>query len=262
MRIRHYMMLYWSVSTLLVAGVLCSLPYSFSEALFLSTSFLPTGIFLKYFLSQISLTKNGRKGVANTFFLCLSALLLTFLFILYGHVFLFLYETRLALVDVSHFVSVSGILMNPIFVLGILSLLIAGDYHIERFLKLYFPDSPQPIVFVSDRHQVTLWPDEILYVESNDTEVCIHATEGRLFRSRTRISAWANQLGNGFLRIHRAFLVRRAACTAMDGNSVVINDDERLPVSRKYKACVQSELAVAELKRRKEDGSAEPVCAD
>ncbi len=47
----------------------------------------------------------------------------------------------------------------------------------------------------------------ILYVESNDNEVFIHAANGCSYRTRTRISQWEKLLDDRFVRIHRAYLV-------------------------------------------------------
>lgn len=135
-----------------------------------------------------------------------------------------------------------NMLINPIFVVAILLLLVIGDYFMERFVKNYMPEVSQPITFISERRSITLAPDEIRYVESNDTTVWVHATDGRVFRNRTPISVWSDMLGDSFIRIHRSYLVHLSACTALEGD-VLLVDEERLPVSRKYKPEVQEKMA-------------------
>ena len=99
-------------------------------------------------------------------------------------------------------------------------------------------EEEETITFVSDRQSVSLSRQEILYVESCDTEVWVHATEGRRFRNKTTISSWERLLGAEYLRIHRSFLVRLSACTGLEHDNVILGD-ERLPISRKYKEAVQ-----------------------
>ena len=72
-------------------------------------------------------------------------------------------------------------------------------------------------------------------MESCDTETWIYATEGRRYRNKRSMSAWANLLGRDFVRIHRSYLVRISACLGRDGENILIGD-VRLPISRKYKA--------------------------
>lgn len=116
--------------------------------------------------------------------------------------------------------------------------MIIGDYWLGRMLGKRLPEAEETITFVSDRQSVTLAKQEILYVESCDTEVWVHATEGRRFRNKTTISSWERLLGPEYLRIHRSYLVRLSACMGLDHDNVVI-EDARLPVSRKYKEAVQ-----------------------
>ena len=63
------------------------------------------------------------------------------------------------------------------------------------------------------------------------------ATGGRRFKNYTPISQWEANLSPQFIRIHRAFLVNRAAITRIDVDLLYI-DDIQLPISRKYKDAV------------------------
>lgn len=97
----------------------------------------------------------------------------------------------------------------------IAALLLAGDWVMARQLDKWFPSEKEPIRFVSDRKSVSLLPEEIRYIESNDKEVTVFATEGRRFRNRTGIAQWEALLGRDFVRIHRSYLVRRSAITSI-----------------------------------------------
>ena len=86
--------------------------------------------------------------------------------------------------------------------------------------------------------------DDILYVESRDSEVWIVARDGQTYRNRNGINQWENLLGDGFLRIHRAFLVNVAASVLSSPDTVHLGETQ-LPVSRKYKENVKAVLETA-----------------
>ena len=89
---------------------------------------------------------------------------------------------------------------------------------------------------------VTLNLADIAYIESNDTEVRIVTISGGSYRNKTGISQWENLLGDGFLRIHRSYLVNSDLAVLIAPDAVVVGSD-RLPVSRKYKEIVVSILS-------------------
>ncbi len=62
----------------------------------------------------------------------------------------------------------------------------------------------------------------------------VYATEGRRFRNKTGISQWESILGDGFVRIHRSYLVNRAAITSVGPDSLTASG-QTLPISRKYR---------------------------
>ena len=209
--------LYWSVALVLFAIVLSSTGYTFAEALFLASSLLPVAVLFRYLLVQVRFSSRWQ-GIRNVCFLTLFILTLAFLAVQ-------LFATELG---------VSPILLNPIFLLAMLLLIIAGDYFFEQLIREHLPESEESITFNSDRQSVKLQRKEILYIESCDTETWIYATEGRRYRNKRSISAWANLLGRDFIRIHRSYLVRISACQGREGENILIGD-ARLPISRKYK---------------------------
>ena len=95
--------------------------------------------------------------------------------------------------------------------------------------------------FVELTAEVSLKKEDILYVESRDSEVWIVTRDGRQYRNKTGISQWENLLGPRFLRVHRSFLVNisDAALTAPDVISV---GKQEIPVSRKYRESVKTVL--------------------
>ena len=83
---------------------------------------------------------------------------------------------------------------------------------------------------------------DILYVESRDSEVWVFTRDGNQYRNKTGINQWEDLLGDGFLRIHRAFLVNVAESVLSSPDAVDVAGKE-LPVSRKYKENVKAVLA-------------------
>lgn len=95
---------------------------------------------------------------------------------------------------------------------------------------------------VSERKSVTLRQADIAYVESNDTEVRIVTSSGESYRNKTGISQRENLLGDGFLRIHRSYLVN-VMLSVPDAQETVTVNGTSLPVSRKYKENVKAVLS-------------------
>ena len=133
-----------------------------------------------------------------------------------------------------------SMLWNPVFVAAVLAILAYGHYLLEKWLDKKYP-SDRPVTFTSDYRKVSVRKEDILYIESRDSEVWIHTRDGQQYRNKTGIGQWENALGPGFLRIHRAFLVNRMEATMASPESVRMAGKE-LPVSRKYKDVVSTML--------------------
>ena len=227
---------YWTVALILFATVLSSTGYTFPDAFFLASSPLPVAVLFRYLLAQICFTSRWQ-GIRDVCFLTLFILTMAFLAVHLAHTILLDLHRQLWHGELG----VSPILLNPIFLMAMLLLIIGGDYFVGRLIEQRLPEAEESITFTSDRQPVTLQRQEILYVESCDTETWIYATEGRKYRNKRPISAWANLLGKDFLRIHRSYLVRISACQGRDGENIILGD-LRLPISRKYKNEVQETL--------------------
>ena len=129
---------------------------------------------------------------------------------------------------------------NPVFVAAILAILAYGNYLLVKWLDRKYP-TDYPVTFTSDYKKITLKKEDILYVESRDSEVWIFARDGQSYRNKTGISQWENLLGPGFLRVHRAFLVNLTDAT-LTAPDVITVAGQSIPVSRKYKDTVKSIL--------------------
>ena len=225
---------YWAAAMLLLTAILCSMGYRVPEALMLSTSLLPVAIIFRQMTARLDFNANRREAIKSLIFILLFVLTMAFLAVHVAQS-IILYDYRQV---TTMYLEVPPVLLNPVFLLSMLTLMIIGDYGLGRMLGKRLPEAEETITFISDRQSVTLARQEILYVESCDTEVWVHATDGRRFRNKTSISSWERLLGSEYLRIHRSFLVRLSACTALEHDNIIIAD-ARLPISRKYKEAVQ-----------------------
>lgn len=215
---------YWMVALALIAAILVSLDYTLTQAILISLIFLPCVLTLEYFLPKAD-------SFLDKLWLCLAVLVIVILLILVIHRLLWSPFMRS---EVWYMLDVQPVLVNPAFLGLIVTALAVGDYGWRKWLDKKWPSGPRQITFFSDRKTVTLSLDEIAYIESNDTEVRIVTQEGRSYRNKTGISQWENILGEGFVRIHRAFLVNEACITEVGSDSLLAAGTE-LPISRKYR---------------------------
>lgn len=226
-------LLYWFAALFAVALVLSSLSYSFSEALFLACMFLPGSLCARFFWPKAA-GHSSPHAWSNILFLVLGILIGELLLIMLANMVLLYFQQQ-----VGGIPEVPNILVNPIFILLLLANIVAGDMFLSRWLKKRYPDKLRHITFVSNRRSITLPLVEIRYVESNDTEVWIYATQERKFRNKTPISQWERILGDGFVRIHRSYLVNRDAITGTAADSLLVGETQ-LPISRKYRDAANS----------------------
>ena len=219
---------YWILAVIIIAMILLSLGYPFALGLLMGSLFLPGTFLVKYLLPKI-FKEETKKKTANTVFLFIAVAVLEFLLIISVHIW----------ISDQAYPSIAGVLVNPMFVAVVITLLCLGDWFLSKYLSSILPED-KTITFISDRHKVSILPSEILYIESNDREVTIYATENRTYRNKTGISQWESILGEDFIRIHRSYIVNREAITSIDKEYVRIGDSQ-LPISRKYYKVVLAE---------------------
>lgn len=224
---------YWISALVLLAAVLASFDYGLARALFVASSMLPGLLCGQFFLPRAIATPR-RRGVAT---LCVGAGALV---VVWVGMLLASFCSRTAVGPGCGF---PPLFSNPIFLLVLLVAFVVPAELLSRWLRRRLPAS-RSVTFVSERRRVTLPFEVIVYVESNDSEVSLHAADGTVYRTRTRISQWERLLDDGFVRIHRAYIVNRDRVTDVRGQTVVLGD-VRLELSRKYR-----EGALARLRGR------------
>ena len=224
---------YWIAAIVCVAMILISLEYSFAKALFMAVLFLPGAVVAKFFFSQIRWDASG-KTILNCVYLFGSIAVMEFLLVVFGHWFLEYIEQQIPVYCCG--IGVADILVNPVFVAVIIFLILAGETLISQRFKQEKEDTT--ISFTSDRHKIILDREEIIYIESNDSEVWINATQDRRFRNKTGITQWEHLLGEDFIRVHRSYLVRKNAVQEVSYDQITLTCGAIVPVSRKYRDCV------------------------
>ena len=228
---------YWIVAMLVTSLILLSLDYDLGQALMMSVMFLPSALALSYFLPKVDRNNGRTRRILDTAYIILGVMAMAFLFIF---MFQYLFDLSIESSDFPEW-SMPSMLLNPVFIAAILALLAYGHYLLVTWLKKRYP-STKPVVFNSEHRKITLKKEDILYVESRDSEVWIMARDGQVYRNRNGITQWENLLDEGFLRIHRAFLVNRSEAVLSTPETVTVAGKD-LPVSRKYKDSVKEALA-------------------
>ena len=235
-----FSVIWWVVFTLVLACLFLSLSYRFDEAVFITTLYLP-GIFaLRHWIPQLPvktsqesewdedegpLTARKWMSYAGLF---LSVILLEMLLVLLAHLIV------LAPPDNPIDVETPVLLFNPVLAIVILGAGYAWGFLGERAGKRWLPKEEETIEFVSDRQKVSVPVSDILFVESRDRDVYVHLAGGTAYRNKTPITHWESILGQGFIRVHRAFLVNESHIEQSTQDTVTVEGNP-IPVSRKYR---------------------------
>ena len=224
---------YWLFAIALLAAILVSLDYTLSQAVLIGLVFCPCALALEYLMPK------ARRPVDKVY-LSLAVLLSIVLLILVLHQCVWTTLTQYG----AHLPEkeVPPMLINPAFLGLILTVLSIGDFYWARWIGRRYKAKDRSVTFFSERRSITLPLADILYIESNDTEVRIVTASGESYRNKTGISQWGNLLGEDFLRIHRSYLVRADAATLISADTVSVGEVQ-LPVSRKYRESIYSCLA-------------------
>lgn len=224
---KHFLPIaWWLAATVVIALVLVSLGYPFADALLLGVLFLPGMLAARYFVPQLSFSER-RRGIFDAVYLTLAILCIEYLLLMLAS--RYFLGTGIG--------EMPGLLLNPVFLLLVLGAFVTPEIMLENHIAARYPYDAS-LTFVSDRRKVSLDPADILYVESNDSEVWLHTLSGEAYRTKTRISQWESQLDRRFLRIHRSYIVNTVHIGEHHPTRVVVGD-RSIEISRKYKDAVR-----------------------
>ena len=102
------------------------------------------------------------------------------------------------------------------------------------------PKTAGSIYIYSNKKNIKVYFDEILYIESIKDYIRIHTTDQRII-SKDTISRYENLLPDVFLRVHRSFIVNSSKITAFTNHDIEIGNKE-IPIGTSYKSKVMDWL--------------------
>ena len=224
---------YWLAAIAVLATILMGLDYTLAQSILIGLIFCPCALALEFLMPKAC-------KPMDKVYLSLAVMVATVLLLVILHHFVWRTFTQIGPIRSER--DISPMLINPAFLGLILTALAIGDYFWAKWIDKRFKVQDPTITFFSERKSVTLRLADIAYIESNDTEVRIVTTSAESYRNKTGIGQWENLLGDGFLRIHRSYLVNTAHATLATPDSVAVGGT-CLPISRKYKDSVSSVLS-------------------
>lgn len=173
---------YWCVVVLMLASVMASCGYEFRQGVFLSTTMLP-GMFCAKLSLPGALRASNRRAVAVAG-VAGGILVIEWLALLLAHRYIW-----------SGWLPGDGMVFhvlfyNPVFIGLLLAAVLIPERLLDRWIKARLPRM-ETVSFISERRKVTLPVGELLYVESNDTEVFLHTADGGLYPTRTGFAVGA-----------------------------------------------------------------------
>jgi two-component system LytT family response regulator len=100
-------------------------------------------------------------------------------------------------------------------------------------------DIPSPYLFIKDGYeQIKVLLEQILYIEAAGNYTQIHLRDHTSLSTRMPISEMQALLPvKNFVRVHRAFIVAKAAVSRFDKNQVWI-ENQLIPISATYAQCI------------------------
>lgn len=117
---------------------------------------------------------------------------------------------------------------------------------IEKFLELskinftQFADRKSHVFIQSNKKNIKIQLDEVLYIESLKDYIQIHFPDDKLM-IKYSISRFEEQLDRRFFRVHRSFIVNTDKVTAFTKNDIEIGQIE-IPIGSSYKNLVLTRL--------------------
>jgi uncharacterized membrane protein (DUF485 family) len=241
-------LLFWSVVTLLLTLYYGRESESFSQACYFVTFLLPVAIWTAYFFNDYLVPKYLLSRRYFRFSLYLTYTIITALYL------------EMLVITISFIVLANYQYnkMNPLTVdvisVGITLFLIVIVYAFLQMLRTFQQVKQQNeelaslaernqksfIQVISDRKQLQVDLDKLLYIESLADYIRLHTSEDQII-TREKISHLESKLPENFVRIHRSFIVNKEHVRAFTREEVQLADTF-LPISRTYKKHVLSVL--------------------
>jgi DNA-binding LytR/AlgR family response regulator len=103
-----------------------------------------------------------------------------------------------------------------------------------------FSNEKPSVFFNVNKKRIRVLLDDILYIEGLKEYVKIYTVNGKTIVTKTQLSHLESELGkNGFIRIHRSFIVPKNKIDAYSAADVEIMG-KNIPIGRGYKELIQT----------------------
>ena len=211
--------LFWIIATILIAILLQNSIPDFWKAWLIALFFLPGALIVKFGIEK-SQSMKGFKKLIRYFLIAVLSLYWGYVAVTVAYWYFLELKSE----------SLEKILINPIFIWVIMGFFVLLEYMI---FKKPETDEIKTITIYSNRKKTTINIDNLAFIESRADFTIAKLMDGSEYKNTCRISEWEEKL-NGFLRIHRSFLVNPDV-TTISGNEVVVRAKWNLPISRSYK---------------------------
>jgi LytTr DNA-binding domain len=216
---QFFKIIYWIMVSVMIAILLQnSIPY-FWNAWLIALFFLPAALIVKFGIDKTR-SLNGFKKLVRYFFIAVISLYWGYVAVTVAYWYFLELKAD----------SLEKILINPLFIWVIIGFFVLLEYIIFKGPN---KGENKTITIYSDRKRTTIKINNLAYIESRADFTLAILIDGSEYKNTIRISEWEQKL-NGFLRVHRSFLVNPDFST-INGNVVIVNAQWHLPISRSYK---------------------------
>ncbi len=244
--------LFWVVVTVSLTFIFSSWFGGRMEAFYYTTLLLPVVIATSYFFNyylvpRFLFTRKFKKFALYSFYMLVVSLCLELLA-----------SATAMLLIIYYGINSAGPLVTDVFTLAVILYFIVLFKSFILLIKHYFMDQRAirsleeeqsriregTLTVRSNRRTSRIPYDNLLYIESLSDYVKIHQVEGPEVLSKEKISHIEQELPEGFIRIHRSFIVNRSKITSFSRENIKLGQLE-LPISRSYRKEVTERLGVS-----------------
>lgn len=221
--------LYFAIMLFIVAYLIVDFGYTFLDALFISSTYLPTIVLVHYLTNGFRF--KSKINIVSALLAIIGIFILQLLLITLANY---------ALTGLSYDIMMPEIVINPILIF-LIFILYYLPYRLivdRSFKESKYEQEERKIEFISNRKRINLYIRDVLFIESCDTEVFLHTTRGESYRSRTNISTWQKELGVSFIRIHRSYIINKNYIDHTSKEEVTLMGGVKLSISRSYQQSV------------------------
>lgn len=105
----------------------------------------------------------------------------------------------------------------------------------DRLIRKGALEQKKTFLIEKNSQTIKFHHNELLYFEVHSHTITAHTTRGAVtFRSRMSDIEKSLDVDDGFVRIHRSFLVNIKQVRVMDKTSLIMENGDRLPIGRSY----------------------------